>query len=540
MRHQRALRTALAAITGLTLLPATAAATPSTGGTRFHQQQPAWQQCTPHPDYPGIQWERMECATVQVPLDYREPGADTLDIQVTRIKAKEPAVRRGVLLLNPGGPGGLGSSMPVAVADNRIARHFDLIGFDPRGVGRSTRLQCEGQDPIDQNRPADEEFPKIAAEARELEAGCQRAGGRMRPHISTANTARDMDVIRAVLGEKKINYLGYSYGTYLGAVYGSLFPQRLNRSVLDSAMHPDWLYRETWKHQSIAAGENVEVWSRWLAERDRTFRLGATPAAVRRTLDEVGRKLAVKPVDLLDPPPGMPQLHSVERSLFDSILTWSNDRPMWQKLGLVVGRLRELTGSKPDPDTSAALGLLARRAIPETMPGAYYALNCEADWPSDLNTYYRDMKVFRDKHPYGSGAMAAAPKPCTFRGFTPPEKPVALNRNGYPTGLVIQAEGDIATHYAGGPAMARRLRDHLISVPDDGSHGLYGHNTCVTAKVDEYLINGVLPGPRSLCAGSPRPDVPADGEPVAPQAQPGSLADGIRSIIARYRLDRLR
>jgi TAP-like protein len=132
------------------------------------------------------------------------------------------------------------------------------------------------------------------------------------------------------------------------------------------------------------------------------------------------------------------------------------------------------------------------------------------------------------------GAMSAAPAACTFRSFTPPERPVNLQRNGYPTGLVLQAEFDPATKYEGGAAMARKLRDHLITVVDDGSHGVYVRNDCVTRQVDDYLIRGTLPSKTSTCAGAPRPDVPADGQQSGPGKTGGSLTEQLKSLATRY------
>jgi hypothetical protein len=178
---------------------------------------------------------------------------------------------------------------------------------------------------------------------------------------------------------------------------------------------------------------------------------------------------------------------------------------------------------------------MAKWAIAETANGVYQTVTCEADWPRDLTTYYTQMRLFRVKYPYGPGAMAAMPTECTFRSFTPPEKLVKLRRAGYPTGLVIQAERDGNTQYDGGPAMASRLRDNLISVSDDGSHGLYGQNACVTKRVDDYLLDGVLPPSRSVCAGAPRPNIPADDK-ARPAKSPAkkSLEARTRTLIADH------
>jgi hypothetical protein len=144
------------------------------------------------------------------------------------------------------------------------------------------------------------------------------------------------------------------------------------------------------------------------------------------------------------------------------------------------------------------------------------------------------MKIFREKYPYGEGAMSAAPTACTFRSFTPPERPVDIQRRGNPPGLVLQAEFDPATKYEGGPAMAKKLRNHLITAVDDGSHGLYIANPCVTAQVDDYLIHGTLPPKESTCAGAPRPEVPVDGQPARSDKPAGSLAEQLEALTTRY------
>jgi pimeloyl-ACP methyl ester carboxylesterase len=352
-----------------------------------------------------------------------------------------------------------------------------------------------------------------------------------------------MDLIRAVLGEKKINYLGFSYGTYLGAVYGSLFPQNLNRSVLDSSVNPNWLWREQQLQVGVAAKQNVDAWATWVAQRNKTYGLGTSLAQVTTNLDALGVKLAAKPVPPISPP--MPKNFPVDRVFFDSILgAVTSDRSQWDILGQVVDQLSaEATSSaKLSPDASTALGLMAEQTlsgIAKTESGVYQAVTCEADWPSDPATYYDDMRLYREKYPYGGGAMAAEPSNCTFRSFTPPEKLVDLKRKGYPAGLVLQGEYDGETQYEGGPAMASKLDDNLVSVTDEGVHGLYASNACATERIDDYLINGILPGSRSLCAGEPRPDVPADNAPAVPKAKSGqSLASQEQAIIAKDKLNR--
>ncbi|GAA3545248.1 alpha/beta fold hydrolase [Amycolatopsis ultiminotia] len=527
--------------TAVALLSAGLAAPASAAGPldEFYHQTISWQPCAEPPppdpeDAPdGISmdpwkghWKEMDCAEVLVPLDYARPGNSKLRLTISRIKATDPAHRQGAVLLNPGGPGGSGLPMPLGLVKqhSKLGEQFDLIGFDPRGVERSTQLKCERiTEPLpDFSRPSDEELVQFTDHARAREAACQRAGGSMRPYFNTANTARDMDVIRAALGEKQINYLGYSYGTYLGAVYGKLFPANLNRSVLDSSVHPQWLWREMSEQQAIAVRSNVDHWAQWVAERNGTFHLGTSGDQVVATVNALSAQLDKKPVPLTrDRPEGWPGFwpKTMDRSTLDLFVGQSSEsRGVWDVLAEVIGELRQAatTGAAASGDSSTAIGLLtARRDIPELDPGVYDTVTCEADWPSDLNTYYDDMRVFREKYPFrdgnAGGAYSAAPTPCTFRSFTPPEKPVELAHENYPTGLVVQGDDDPATPYAGGPAMADVLGSALISVRDSGIHGQYGSNQCVTDRVDDYLINGVLPGSRTECPGAEaRPPVPAD------------------------------
>ncbi|MBK1783855.1 alpha/beta hydrolase [Prauserella cavernicola] len=509
----------------------------------FYGQELDWKQCEEPEPWPpseqpddGIiidpwkgQWKHMECATAIVPVDYENPEDGRLRIEVSRIKAKDSEKRQGVLLFNPGGPGGGGLSMPLPVRDTELAESFDLIGFDPRGVGRSSGLFCERiDDPRpDTTRPTDEQFAAYTQYAKEREAACERGGGGIRPFINTANTARDMDVIRAALDEKKINYVGYSYGTYLGAVYGSLFPEGLNRSVLDSSIHPDWLWREQGLQQSVGVRFNVEEWATWVGERDGTFGLGTSKDEVLATTEALTEKLADESVPLdRERPEDWPfywprEFDGDEMDIF--LAQTTQQRPVWDVVAEVVGELRTAAedGTALSKDTSDSVGrLLSEQGIGKIDPGVYDTVTCEADWPSDPETYYEDMRRYREQYPYhdrnGSGVIGAAPTNCTFRGFTPPEPLVSLERDGYPAGIVIQGDGDPATQYAGGPEMADTLGNHLISVRDSGGHGHYGSNPCVTERVDDYLINGVLPPSRSECAAEPRPSVPADDAPDAP------------------------
>jgi pimeloyl-ACP methyl ester carboxylesterase len=484
----------------LSLLALVSVATPA------RAQRVVWAPC------PGA-LAALECATLSVPLDYAHPDQGTIAVVVSRRQAADPAHRKGVLLINPGGPGGSGLSMPRYVGDRTpLGQYYDLVGFDPRGVGASTALNClqpRSLASLD-SRPPDSDFAAWAADARSSEDACSRAGGGLRPFVDTADTARDMDQIRAALGVSRINYLGYSYGTYLGAVYGTLFPDRLNLSVLDSAVHPEWIWRKQFMEQAQAYRSDVDAWATWVGDRDGTYGLGVGRAAVMASVEELAGTLAKSPVGKFN------------RSALDGAVgEGARYRPLWSELAQVLVSLRK---GKDPGDAANAGTALAQRSLDSLQAGVFDTVTCEADWPSDLSTYYQDMAAYRDAYPYGYGVLRAAPTTCTYRSFQPASPPVSLQRNGYPVGVVVQAEGDTQTEYAGGPAMPQRLRDNLITVADEGAHGEYGANPCVTEKINRYLVDGVLPDSASLCPGSPRPsDTPT---------RTATLTQSVRSYLA--------
>ncbi|MFH0518675.1 alpha/beta fold hydrolase [Streptomyces sp. M41] len=211
--------------------------------SRYFDQRLDWQSCG--------DGGPAECADVEVPLDYSRPDGKTIRIAVSRIKASEPSERHGVLLMNPGGPGGEGLTLPAMILKEKIipdsvSRRFDLIGFDPRGVGRSAPVNCGLTDQeLSLSGPAyrPETFENDVSQARAIAEKCQGKNSGVLEHITTRNVARDMDVIRGALGEKKISYLGISYGTYLGAVFTQMFTERADRFVLDSAVDPGRVWR---------------------------------------------------------------------------------------------------------------------------------------------------------------------------------------------------------------------------------------------------------------------------------------------------------
>ncbi|MFC9231668.1 alpha/beta fold hydrolase [Streptomyces decoyicus] len=486
-------------------------------------QQPRWTAATTDDGLP------VEYATVEVPRDHADPDGERLTLALSRHRATDPDRRRGILLAVNGGPGGdwgLGRGLVAKFAGTPLHEVYDLIGFDPRGTGASTPLHAEvtlPQAPFD-SRPPDSAFHALTEDMRRRELACERAGGELRRHISTPNTARDMDLIRSVLGEDRLNFIGYAYGAYVGAVYGSLFPGHLDRSVLDSCVHPGWTWREQFLWQGDAVRRNVDAWARWAGERHSHFGLGTDATAVLATVEDVVARLERQ----TDGP-------RVRTLLDGAVGNRATDRAQWAELGHLV---REVRAAALAGDPAKTRELLSEQGTwrpgdseGDLRCGVLEAITLEHDWPTDLETYFADMREFRRRFPYGYGVLRAQPWVGAFRTFTAPERPVPLTREGYPAGLVVQADGDPMDHYAGGVAMAERLGHRLVTVEDSGDHEVFvlSGNAQVDAHVHRYLVHGTLPPARTGVPGTAaRPDLPADAPatpatPAAPAAPAATL-----------------
>ncbi|MFD8497454.1 alpha/beta fold hydrolase [Amycolatopsis sp. NPDC059657] len=470
----------------------------------------------------------LECATVKVPMDYNAPDAGTVTIAISRHKATAPARRRGVLFTNPGGPGGDGRGLPKEYASQPIAKVYDIIGIDPRGTGASTPLSCKPTDSYGSirllSRPTEDELGLFTEVARAQEKACADGGGKFRAFVTTPNTARDMDKIRAELGEDKINYLGVSYGTWLGAVYGQLFPGKLDRSVLDSSIDP----AKTWYEQFDDGARSVEFnftqWAKWVADRNKAFGLGGTPKDVRASVDAISAHVANNP--------GFAGI--INRDIFDSSVgRFTRYRPQWadfaKNLKAVTAQLK---GGPADPKIVAANKATGEKIQKEAdQPedyenGVFAAVTCDWKTSTDIPTGYHPlMRKWRDSFPYGETVLSVAPTNCAFYPRQG-QAAVTIGARQYPAGLVLNADGDTQTALASARSMATALKEPLITVTNEGVHSVYGNtdvsdtstarpNTCVDDLVNNYLIDGTLPQGNPNCATSnPPAAVPTDGTAI--------------------------
>ncbi|WP_159768328.1 alpha/beta hydrolase [Streptomyces sp. HM190] len=521
-----ALLVAVSAVT--TLIPAltpTAASAATDPLRPYLTQKPSWHRCDK--SLPAS----LQCATIKVPLDYRKPGGKKLDLAISRMRTSTKKERRGVLLLNPGGPGGPGVDMPYYLAGQlpkSVKRTYDLVGFDPRGVGWSSPVGC-GLTSGERNwdRPyKPETFGKDVKWARTVAEKCDKKQGDRLRHLTTRNTARDMDVIRAVLGEKKISYLGYSYGTYLGAVYTQMFPKRSDRFVLDSAVDPARIWRGMIQVWAEGAEPAFTRWTEWTAARNTTYKLGATPEAVRTTFYDLIARADRKPIDLDGTQLTGDDIRSGLRATF-----FGGGRDAAEAVvELKKAADRTPSSATREPTTPEPVPPSFGRAVPDdNSDAAFWAVVCAdtRNWPRDPEQYRAD--AIRDKAAYPLyGDFASSVKPCAFwkkQGSEPATK--VGNKVG---ALILQNEWDSQTPLVSGQGLRRVMKGaKMVTVAGGVGHGIYGTKSCADKTATAYLTTGRLPAKDITCKARPGAQ-----ERATPNLLPLPTPPGIPGLTGRF------
>uniref|UniRef100_A0AAU2UWD3 Alpha/beta hydrolase n=1 Tax=Streptomyces sp. NBC_00003 TaxID=2903608 RepID=A0AAU2UWD3_9ACTN len=510
-RRTSAVGLALAACLGTT--PAvTAAAAPAAskspaGLDRYYNQRPGWGSCVKNPgDTMGRDLDKagVQCADVVVPLDYADPWGRTITVAISRLKATDTRHRIGSILLNNGGPGGPAVQSPPEFHTwmKKAGPRYDVVGFDPRFVGRSTPLDCGW--PVGTNlfsaglgRAG---FERQVALQKDLADKCRATNASVLPHITTRNTARDMDVIRGVLGEKKISYFGYSYGTYLGTVYTQMFPGRVDRMVLDGAIDPrefgPRLLRE-------AVGENEQAladWATWAMARDETYGLGRTRGEVLATVDRIIKASARGPLTV----GAAPESYQLDDTLVPFILLAgidSDTEASRAALGEQVSVLNKAAAGQPtrlSPQLAATLRLALTGEQSQTGSVQSAVICGDRAAPRDPEVYWRDIERSRAAYPR-FGALTNNLGPCAFWD-RPREEPTQVKEDAKI--LIVSATGDPRTPHKGAVALHGLLpSSKLITVEGANRHAIYGlyENACVDNRVNQYLATGKLPAGDKVC-----------------------------------------
>ncbi|MEU4091281.1 alpha/beta hydrolase [Streptomyces sp. NPDC026673] len=483
-------------------LAAAAAAAREPGGTdptagapeelrRYYEQRLDWKACQDVPDF--------QCATVTVPLDYAHPQAGDIHLTAARVRATgNGRAGVGTLQVNPGGPGESAIDYLVAAVGTfspAMRSAYDLVALDPRGVQYSTPVDCAtdtAATPMGFGLRLSGDATEItdSYEAfEELADACEKYAGRLLPHLGTPDAARDMDVVRALTGDKRLHYLGYSYGTYLGATYAELFPSRVGRMVLDGAIDPALDgYRE---NLESTAGYQL-AWESFAAD------CAARPdCPVGHTVDEAGRVLNT----LRDRLDRTPLRHGKDititgEDLVTAVITalreasWEELRTMLrQVLAGDIGSLQQFADTDENGSGNAADALLAIDCLSSTLGARFSSAQAQAALPA-----------FLAASPQFGESLATFLVLCTHWPVPATQAPHPIAASGAAPILVVGTTRDPATPYPWARSLARQLDSgRLLTYDGDGHTAYHRGSTCIDDAVDHYLTEGGLPPVGTVC-----------------------------------------
>ncbi|MGW5562050.1 alpha/beta hydrolase [Streptomyces tendae] len=494
----RAVGSTEAATAALTPLPQ---ATPSELSP-YYEQKLAWRDC----GVPGFQ-----CATMKAPLDYAKPGEGDVRLAVARKKATGPGKRLGSLLVNPGGPGGSAIGYLQQYAGigypAKVRAQYDMVAVDPRGVARSEPVECLDGPEMDAYTQTDVtpddagETDELVDAYKEFAEGCGADAPKLLRHVSTVEAARDMDVLRAVLGDEKLTYVGASYGTFLGATYAGLFPDRTGRLVLDGAMDPSLPARRL----NLEQTEGFETAFQSFAKD--CVRQSDCPLGDKNTTpDQVGKNLKSF-FDDLDAKP-LPAGDADGRKLTESLATTGviaamYDEGAWQQL-------RESLTSAIKEKDGAGLLILSDSYYEREADGGYSnlmfanaAVNC-LDLPAAFSSpdEVRDaLPEFEKASPVFGEGLAWSSLNCAYWPVKPTGEPHRIEAAGATPIVVVGTTRDPATPYRWAEALSAQLASGRLLTYEGDGHTAYGRgSTCIDSAINTYLLRGTAPEDGKRCS----------------------------------------
>jgi pimeloyl-ACP methyl ester carboxylesterase len=457
----------------------------------------------------GLAWTNctapFECATLTVPIDYAHPANGSIELALIRLPATNPADRIGDLVTNPGGPGGSGVQFVREAAETifsaQLRARFDIIGFDPRGVGQSHPIKCVDAATMDRLNELDP-VPDLPAErtaliegAKTFDAGCTANSGPLLPFMTTIDAARDVEQIRIALGDPKLTYLGFSYGTFLGSTYANLYPDRVRALVLDGAVDATL---------SFAAGVEAQAqgfadaFSRFLADCASRpacpFYNGGRPGPAYDALMARIHAAPLPAISLGDSRPVGPgeALTGVVAALYDQTAWPILARGLALAQGGDGSLLLELADSLNERGPDGTYTNIA---------AANTAVNC-ADFtaPTDLATYDALARKLGVLIPRFGEAAVYLSLDCAFWPFHPSHEPVVPAARGAPPILVVGTTGDPATPYAWAVKLAQELSSGVLLTRTGEGHTAYGKSACIDGLVDAYLLTFAVPNAGTVCS----------------------------------------
>ena len=465
-----------------------------------------WGKCEGRPRLDAL---GAQCGYLTVPLDYQKPTGTKIKLAVSRIKhTVSAATYQGVMLTNPGGPGGSGLALAAQgqFVPNNVGDAYDWIGFDPRGVGSSVpALSCDGnyfKGPRPQYVPTTQKLETTwLNRSKGYATKCDKAGGKLLDHVKTVDSINDMESIRKALGASKINFYGFSYGSYLGQVYATLHPSRVRRIVLDGIVDPRGVWYDTALQQDRAISKSIKVFFAWVAKNDATYKLGTTEAVVEKKYYAALNTLAKKPAG---GKLGAAEWNDVFTSAGYYVFGWEDvaaEFAAYVNKGDYKPALADYQASNPTgkgEDNGFAM---------------YLATQCtDASWPG-YYTWRADNWQLHATAPFLTWSNVWFNAPCLTWGAKP-ATPVTVNGAKAPPMLLINETLDAATPYSGAIEIRKRFpKSVLIEGVGGTTHsGSLNGVACTDDLIAAYLLDGSLPtrvaGNKSdvQCSPVPQPD----------------------------------
>jgi pimeloyl-ACP methyl ester carboxylesterase len=508
---------------------------------RYRNQVLNWRHCTPDADDPAT--KRLECALMTVPRDWYNPNAFVdLRIAVSRLRPEQGAAQ-GSIIGNPGGPGGPGLGMPLLFNERpALAANFELVGFDPRGTGSSTNVTCDGgpNPGVVDARDRDRAVLDLVAHASKVYGEyCHVLSGKLMDFITTEQTVQDIDLLRALLGRDKINFVGYSGGSWMGAYYATYFPGHTGRFVLDSNTQFTAPWIKTFEWQPLGFERRFrEDFAIWAARYDAQLHLGTTAGAVRGFYEKLRADFKRKPVEL---DLGFLKLLFDQNVIDAEIVQNVYSKHEFPTLAEDFGILRKLWDDSQAGGTAAAQTRLtklpasrqaslvaavrrAQRPVAPLSPDAFQAtftgIVCN-DTLSPRGQAYGDRRSAELGAKYPIVGWSLNQNACLYWDRPSVHMPTPTGA-GLPPVLMVQSKHDPATPYEGALAAHKAFAgSRLLTVNNEGDHGQYiNGNECVDTLVEKFLTTGEAPAADTACEGT---GIPAPPGPTVRAVRPGPL-----------------
>jgi len=466
----------------------------------------------------------IQCATLAVPLDYNNPNGATINLAISRIASSVPTQRRGVLLSNPGGPGNDGFDLPRLLAltlPQSVLNEYDLIGFDPRFLHYSNPMTCgltaEQTTQIAPPLPQPGGFDATAAYMQNVGNLCIQTSGSILPFVTTENTARDMDELRKAIGETKISYFGVSYGTYLGAVYATLFPNQTDRFILDSSVDPQWVWQTVFDAWGLGGQIRFPDFASFAAANNATYGLGNTPEKIDKLFFTLENQLNQRQDPVTVNVGGLVLVLNGPTFVEETFAGLSSDQlfptlaQVWQQLSQ---QLNSPSAEAPATSSVSSLQPVSADTIDTNVPidnmsALQMGILCgDVVWPKSTAEYKALLAADSIAFPM-FGALGSNIWPCAF--WPTSNTPITITSNGPSNIMILENLRDPVTPYLGALQMNADLghRTTFVSV-NQGGHGVYltTPNICANNAATAFLASGTFPGGFVSCPANPSTSQP--------------------------------